>query len=126
MTEPQPSSKKRLPPSVAKWGKFLLRWTIAVVGIGWVILKTPLYDTVTVLDPALDPNNHPVKVSVAENVGDKPTSAKIIDPATGEVRVVTRDQLVNEPDVKTVEVREPSGFQKRKLLALDLTDDLKK
>jgi uncharacterized protein (TIRG00374 family) len=128
MTHPErkPEPKPMLPPAVAKWGKFLLRWTIAVVGIAYVVLKTPLYDKVLVLDPALDPNNRPVQVSLAQDAGDKPQSVKIIDPNTGAVRVVARDQLLNEPDVKTVEVREPSGMQKRKLLALDLTDDLKR
>ncbi|HYO09370.1 MAG TPA: lysylphosphatidylglycerol synthase transmembrane domain-containing protein [Tepidisphaeraceae bacterium] len=110
-----------LPAPVRKWGKFVLRWTIAVVGIGWVVLNTPLYDKVTTLDG----DNRPIKVTLAEDVGDRITSAKIIDPVTGAVRQVSRDQLVNPPDTKWVEVREPSGVQRRRLLALDLSDDLK-
>ena len=34
-----------------KWAKFLIRWTIAVVGIGWVLWKTPLYNSVLIVGP---------------------------------------------------------------------------
>jgi uncharacterized protein (TIRG00374 family) len=108
--------------SVKKWGKFLARWTIAVIGIGWVVLNTPLYDKVTIINPQ---TQRPIKVTLAEELGDKFTVAKIIDPDTRAVKEVARDDLVNAPDTKTVMVREDSGVRKRKLLALDLSDDLK-
>ena len=104
-----------------KWGKFLARWTIAVVGIGWVVANTPLYDKVTIVGP----NNRPMQVSLAEDVSGKITSVKIIDPQTKQVRTIPRDQLVNKPDTKWVQVLDGDGLHKRRLLALDLTDDLK-
>jgi uncharacterized protein (TIRG00374 family) len=111
-----------------KWAKFLLRWTIAVVGIGYVVIKTPLYDTVTMIDPD---KMVPVKATLAEELPDTAGQAKIIDPVTKQVRTVSRDELVNTPDTKTVYVRDdsPAGGgkpRKRTLLALDLSEDLKK
>src|SRR5688500_18936722 len=105
------------------WGKFLIRWTIAVVGIGWVVLNTPLYDRVTILDPKA---NRPIKVTLAEDTPEKvPASVKIIDPFTGEPRTATRDELINPPDRKWVKVRHQGGAIKRRLLGLKLSDDLK-
>ncbi|MEA2707621.1 MAG: glycosyltransferase 2 family protein [Phycisphaerales bacterium] len=109
-----------------KWAKFLLRWTIAVVGIGWVVLKTPLYDKVTIVHPG---DLVPVKVTLAEELPDRARQAKIIDPGTGATRTVSRDELVNSPDTKTVMVKESAAADdksatKRKLLALDLSDNL--
>ena len=99
----------------------LLRWTIAVVGIGWVLWKTPLYNSVLIV---AGPNNRPMKVRLAEDVPENFSAAKIIDPQTGQIRTVSRAELVNAPDSKTVLVREPTGPRKRKLLALHLSDDL--
>jgi uncharacterized protein (TIRG00374 family) len=103
-----------------KWATFFLRWTIAVVGIGYVVAKTPLYNSVLIVGP----NGTPVKVRLAEEPPDNFTSVKIYD-AAGAVQKVSRAELVNTPDTKTVLVREPAGEVKRKLLALDLSDDLK-
>jgi hypothetical protein len=125
------SSSPETPPTpdrrakAKKWAKFLLRWTIAVVGIGYVVSKTPLYDKVTIVDPA---SMTPVKVTLAEEMPERAREAKIIDPATRAVRTVSRDDLVNAPDTKTVIVQDPAGAgqpTKRTLLALDLSDDLK-
>src|SRR5687768_3311436 len=74
-----------------KWIKFLLRWTIAVVGIGYVILKTPLYDTVTAVH---EQTGLPVKLTLAEEMPERAREAKVIDPATGQVTTISRDRLV--------------------------------
>ena len=116
--EPEAKKNKRAKRLVMT----LLRWTIAVVGIGYVVAKTPLYDSVLIVSPT---NNRPVKVRLAEELPDNFTTARIIDPQSGQVRTVSRSDLVNPPDTKTVLVREPIGVQRRKLLALDLSDDLK-
>jgi uncharacterized protein (TIRG00374 family) len=113
-----------------KWAKFLMRWTIAVVGIGWVVLNTPMFDKVTLVDPQ---TMRPVKVTLAKEMPERAPNAQIIDPDTGAIRNVSRAELVNSPDTKTVLVQDPAagatprvvGSQKRKLLALDLTDDLR-
>ncbi|MEO6435349.1 MAG: lysylphosphatidylglycerol synthase transmembrane domain-containing protein [Tepidisphaeraceae bacterium] len=104
-----------------KWAKFILRWTIAIVGIGWVVLNTPLHNKVTFVGA----DKLPVKATLAQDVGDNFTQADIYDPVTGEIRTVRRDELVNTPDKKTILVRDNGATIKRKLLALDLTDDLK-
>src|SRR3954467_15371329 len=109
-----------------KWATFLLRWTIAVVGIGWVILNTPLYDKVTVVD---EQTMRPVKITLAAEFPDRAPAATIIDPKTKAIRTVSRDEPVNTPATKTVYVRDPAAGKeprKRHLLALDLSDDLKK
>ena len=104
-----------------KWARFILRWTIAIVGIGWVVLNTPLYDKVTMLGPG----NRPVKVSLAADAPAKIDQVEIIDPTTGATKTITRDRLVNPPDRKHVTVRTSDGREvKRKLLALDLSDDI--
>ncbi len=106
-----------------KWWLLILRWTIAVVGIGWVLLNIPLYDKVTIVDPA---DGHPLKLTLAEDVGDQvPATLKIIDPRKKIIREIPRTDLVNSPDTKWVLVREPSGRERERLLALDLSDDLK-
>src|SRR5215203_4440142 len=91
--QPDPRAARRA--RAKKWALFLLRWTIAVVGIGYVIAKTPLYDKVTMVDPA---TMLPVKVALAEELPERARQAKIVDPATGATRTVTRDDLVNTPD----------------------------
>src|SRR5436190_2989090 len=102
-----PESSQRKPDKSAKRGKHLLltllRWTIAVVGIGWVVAKTPLYDSVLIVRA---PQNVPVKVRLAEEVPENFTVARTIDPQTKAVREVPRSELVNAPDTKTVWVRE--------------------
>ena len=117
MSEPSPAKPAR------KWAKFLIRWTIAVVGIGWVLWKTPLYNGVLIVQ---QPQNVPVKVRLAqETVPDKFTEVQIIDPTTGKIRTVDRSELVNAPDTNHVNIRDADGVRRRKLLALDLSDDLK-
>src|SRR4051812_48001455 len=65
----------------------LLRWSIAVIGIGYVVAKTPLYDSVLILGA----NNRPVKVRLAEEPPTEDFSvAKIVDPQSGSVRTVSR------------------------------------
>ena len=73
--------------------------------------------------------NLPVKVTLAAELPERAPQAKIIDPVNGATRTVTRDELVNTPDTKTVIVKDPAAGGepiKRKLLALDLSDDLKR
>lgn len=115
---------KPAPPHKPKrWGMFLLRWTIAIVGIGWVVMKTPLYDSVTMVNPA---DGRPMKVRLAEDVPDKvPATVKIINPTSGKTEEIPRSELINGPDTKWVLVREPWGVKKKRLLGLDLSDDLK-
>src|SRR5947207_1776854 len=104
-----------------KWTKFTLRWGIAVVGIFLVLRATAFFDTVHIIGPG----NRPIAAKLAEEVPDHFTAARIVDPTTGQTKVVSRDELVNMPDSKWVEVIEPTRVQRRKLLALDLTDNLK-
>jgi hypothetical protein len=121
----KPESPQQRRARLKKWATFLLRWTIAVVGIGWVILNTPLYDKVTIIDPQ---TMRPVKVSLAEEFPDGAPNARIIDPVNDQARTIPRSELVNTPDTKTVIVRDPLTGEtaKRHLLALDLSDNLKK
>ncbi len=107
--------------SARSWSAFLLRWTIAIVGIGYVIWKTPLYDQVTVLDASM----HPVRLTLAQDPPPNFTFVNAIDPQTKQIRRIPAEDLVSAPDRKSVMVQTPGGAVSRKLLALRLTPDLK-
>jgi uncharacterized protein (TIRG00374 family) len=116
-------SKSVKPRSTFKsWAMFLLRWTIAVVGIGWVVANTPLYDKVYYVDPL---TLRPEKVLLAHEVPDNFTQAQIIDPASRRLITVSRRDLVNSPDTKWVQVWTGHDYVRKRLLALHLSDDLK-
>jgi uncharacterized protein (TIRG00374 family) len=119
--------------AAAKWAKFVLRWGIAVVGIWWVVSQINFRDRVWILDQ----KNYPVaaKLSAYPDRGDQSAVFEIHDPVTGERRTISRREVVNLPDQKQLNLAwssPPDGApdsglveKQGKLLALDLTDDLK-
>jgi len=114
-----------------KWIKFVLRWGIAVVGIWWVVAQMEFRDRVWVLDG----KNYPVpaKLSAYPDKGEQSAVFEIWDPWTYQRRVVARNDVVNRPDQKeSIVAWYPVGTNRAaetekhsKLLALDLSDDLK-
>ncbi len=115
-----------------KWLKFLLRWGIAVVGIWWVISQMHFRDRVWILDE----KNHPLAATLSAYPDKAEQSAvfEIFDPWTYQRRVISRREVVNRPDQKELilayhnpAATRPADAEKQgKLLALDLSDDLKK
>ena len=104
-----------------KWITFSLRWAIAIGGIWWVIAHMSLRDRVTILNA----DNLPVAVHLALPATDGESSASfvIIDPVTRETRIISRKELVNLPDEKSVQLKGQS--QRLPLLAVDLSDNLR-
>jgi uncharacterized protein (TIRG00374 family) len=111
-SETPPNQPPRKPP-LKRWLTFLLRWGIAVVGIGWVISQITWRDRVTLLDA----NNRPVEKRLADNQSPDAAEFTLLDGHT-----VSRSELVSKPDAKRVTL--VTGEQVD-LLALDLTSDLK-
>src|SRR5687768_11231208 len=117
--------------AAAKWAKFVLRWGIAVVGIWWVVSQINFRDRVWILDQ----KNYPVaaKLSAYADRGDQSAVFEIYDPVTAQPRTISRREVVNLPDQKELKLSwsnpaatQPVDAEKQgKLLALDLTDDLK-
>lgn len=113
------------------WIKFVLRWGIAVVGIWWVVAQMEFRDRVWILNT----KNHPVpaKLTAYPDKGEQSAVFEIYDPVDGHKRVVPRNEVVSRPDQKEMVVayfpagtNRPAHLEKHgKLLALDLTDDLK-
>ena len=115
------------------WIKFLVRWGIAVGGIAWVLLQPDMQfrDRVWILDP----KNYPVPARLSDypDKGEQSAVFEIRDPWTGHKRTISRQEVINRPDQKemvlayfpvgTNHATEPEKHGK--LLALDLSDDLK-
>jgi uncharacterized protein (TIRG00374 family) len=101
---------------------FVIRWGIAVAGIWYVAAKISWRDQVIVLGAG----NVPVKVRLAEPAEENATTVKILDDVPGlDSTVVPTSALVNESDRKDVQLRTADGVTTRRLLAVDLTHDLR-
>jgi len=108
-------------PAVKKWSKFALRWGIAIAGIAIVLSNISLHDRVLAL--GLKPNNIPVEVKLHSSAPlrvNERTVFEAIDPVEGKYVSLSRAQLTNRPDRKTVTLNDASNVP---LLAMDLTDD---
>lgn len=108
-------------PSAKKWIKFTLRWGIAVVGMWWVVAQISWRDQVLVLGA----RNRPVEAKLAAPADENFIQVQIIDPWTGRLREVPRNELVHQPDRESVTVETDRGPQEVDLLALDLSYDLR-
>lgn len=108
----RPASSKK------KWFLFAVRWTIAIVGIWYVVTNISWRDRALVLDE----NNVPTEVRLYEPAEEDSPTVSILDPDTGEVRKVDRSRLVNEADRETVQVRKEDGTTATvPVLAVDLS-----
>src|SRR5262245_19017175 len=107
-----------------KWAMFTLRWGVAVAGIWWVVSNMTLRDHVTILVE----KNKPVRAMLASRAPENAGNFEILDPVDGKRRVIARQQTINPVDRKQgpIAVLTPQGVQQRKLLGLDLRDDLKR
>jgi uncharacterized protein (TIRG00374 family) len=113
-------NKPRRRRAVPWWLTFTLRWGIAVVGIWWVISQITWRDRVLMLDAE---TNRPVPKRLANMPPVDAPRFKI--HKTNEI--VDRSQLLHKRDENKVTLRLPGGeLRKVDLLALDLSDDLKK
>jgi uncharacterized membrane protein YbhN (UPF0104 family) len=101
------------------WLTFSLRWGVAAIGIWWVISQITWRDRVLLLDWQ---TNRPVESRLANMPPMDARQFRLLDGL-----VVDRSELVHKPDQKKVTLKLPSGeLWKVDLLALDLSDDLKR
>ncbi len=114
---------------IKHWALFGLRWGVAAVGV-WLVLKNiSLHDQALVI---LDSKtNRPQRVTMKQTVPENAPVFPVIDPADpSRVIVVPRANVVNAPDVKTLERSVPGDPQAPKhkvfLLGVDLEGDLDK
>jgi len=96
------------------WLTFALRWTIAIVGIWWVLSQITWRDRVT----SLDANNRPVQHRLANTPPLDAQQFKLLDG-----RTIDRSQLISLPDQKSVTLTDKSTAE---LLGLDLSPDLRR
>jgi uncharacterized protein (TIRG00374 family) len=109
-------------PRTRSWIKFSLRWGIAVIGITYVLWNLHLRDRVLILDE----QNRPVSVPLAVPAEERDSHVTIVHPETGEPELVHRRDLVNQSDREWVTIRTPEGLVEVRLLAVDLSDDLRR
>jgi uncharacterized protein (TIRG00374 family) len=101
----------------------LLRWTVAIAGVWWVVSGLQLHSHVlAVLDPS---TNKPQQLQLAEPFNEQADFFTCIDPATGNPDLrISRDQIVNEPDKKKLTVKVTGYPNPLPLLGLDLNPEL--
>ncbi|HEX8523239.1 MAG TPA: lysylphosphatidylglycerol synthase transmembrane domain-containing protein [Tepidisphaeraceae bacterium] len=93
-----------------KWLLFLLRWTIAVVGIYWVVANISMHDRVLVTGS----DGWPTSVRLADETKEGATHFRILS-AGGETRDVSRTELVARTDRQKITLKDG-----RKLAVLGL------
>jgi glycosyltransferase 2 family protein len=99
------------------WAMFFLRWGIAVAGVWFVISRMSIRDQAWVI---LDhTTNRPQRVSLDHSVDENSPTFPVIN--NGAHIDVPREDVVNEPDQKSVQLHDGTF---RQLLGLDLIGDL--
>jgi uncharacterized protein (TIRG00374 family) len=103
--------------------KFILRWGIAVAGIGWVLWNISLHDRVMVLNPQ---TQRPKPVRLAAPAQEVDATFRVYDPFAGVKGTVTtlrRDELLVRSDMDRVQISEPGGSKRTvEILGLKVTD----
>jgi uncharacterized protein (TIRG00374 family) len=105
-------------PKAGKLFRFILRWTIAIVGVYWVVTNIHLNDRIQVLDA----QNLPFDAVLVEGDENAPQFT-YVDPTTGQNAVAPRDRVINGPDQKTVTLADGKPAA---LLGMRLVGDIDK
>ena len=101
--EPEPHVAAR--KGWADWVKFALRWTIAIVGVTWVVANLTIRDRVYVLEADAEGGLVLLDAPVSEPVNLAETGqVAYIDPRTGEKAIAEAGQLVYGPDREEIAV----------------------
>lgn len=85
-------------PTTKKWLKFTIRWSIAIVGIWYVLANINLYDRVMIVDPA---SHEPVWLRVLDQADNHDSSFQVLQP-DGTVTTINHDQIWTPADRKKV------------------------
>lgn len=118
MTDDKPAKPKK---GLKHWALFCLRWGIAIAGIWLVVSHMSLRDQAWVI--LNQKTMHPQQLPLAHSVPETSAQFPVVMP-NGKTREIPRDRVVNEPDQKTVTIREDGINKKVQLLGLDLFGDL--
>ena len=103
------------------WALFCLRWGIAVVGIYVVVSHLTIRDQAWAIlnQTTMRPQPVPLSRSVPE---DSMTFPVVLPNGTN--ADLPREQIVNEPDAKTIDVFENGQVKKLQLVGLDFPGDI--
>jgi uncharacterized membrane protein YbhN (UPF0104 family) len=104
-----------------RWALFIIRWSIAVAGIAWVVLQISWRDHVLAILAEQQP---PQWVVLAEPAGEDSSSYVVLDPVHRQKLTLPRQAIVNPPDAKKVEVIEQGHKRQMYLLGLRLRGDI--
>ena len=102
------------------WALFCVRWGIAAAGVWYVVAHLAIRDQAwVILDPV---TNRPQQVSLERPTPEAAPTFPV--RVNGGVAQLPRDRVVNEPDVKQVQVRTPDGTARKvDLLGVDVVGD---
>jgi hypothetical protein len=101
---------------IKKWAKFTVRWSIAVVGIWYVLARTSFHDRVFVLGK----DNVPVAIRIAPGAHESDPEFKRADGQPA----ISRDAVWTSPDRATVQIPGKDGnWEKAKLLDIHAAPD---
>ncbi len=104
------------------WFGFVLRWTIAIVGVTWVVSNLTIRDRVFVLTADEVGEAVVVDAALLESLGEGDAVATYEDPETGEPVTVPVDRLLHGPDQKYVDVRLDGEWQSVQLAGMRLDE----
>lgn len=112
-------------PKVKKIAKFVVRWGIAVAGIGWVISNISLHNRVLMLNPATK-RPAPVRLATAAKEADR--TFRVLDPFSQPGKTVEtelrRNDLFVKSDRDLAAIDEPDGTKRTvEVLGLKVTDN---
>lgn len=105
------------------WAKFAARWTIAIVGVTWVVSNLTIRDRVFVLttnDAGADIVLDAAIVEPAELQNQRTVVYE--DPRTDKPALASLDQLLNGPDRDEVTLTTPSGRVDARLAGMRLAE----
>ncbi|MGH7175817.1 MAG: hypothetical protein ACREJC_00425, partial [Tepidisphaeraceae bacterium] len=112
-------------PKVKKIAKFVVRWGIAVAGIGWVLSNMSLFDRVLIEDPQ---TGRPMPVLLAKPATEDAADFYVMSPyvqAGKDIETpVPRQQLFVRAGREQVVIRDSTGGQRTvDLVGLKVTDN---
>jgi uncharacterized protein (TIRG00374 family) len=103
-------------------GKFVIRWGIAAVGIWWVLSRMYFHDHVWAMLPGHAMPS--INLTLTDpDAGESDPVYHVIDPATGQVVALPRDDVFSQPDYENLHTFGEGGT--KYVLGVDLSADLK-
>lgn len=104
----------------ADWAKFAARWTIAIVGVTWVVMNLTIRDRVYVLTESDEGPRIVIDAALVQPI----ESGRVVyeDRRTGDRAVASVDQLLHGPDRENVALSTPEGRVETRLAGMRLAE----